>query len=156
MAIPSFNFDDLKNETMNFPMIAKPAGGRSSEGLLKVQNMEHIINAGIDVDDYIFQPIINGDIITVDYIRSKEEDVVIARKELIRTKNGAGIVVDMISDVILNKIVKEIGRELDLIGCVNIEFIYNTEGYHLLDFNPRFSAGIAFSIMAGYNFPLNL
>lgn len=33
-----------------------------------------------------------------------------------------------------------------------MEFIKNDKGYYLIDINPRFSAGIAFSCKIGYDF----
>ena len=33
-----------------------------------------------------------------------------------------------------------------------MEFIKNENGYYLIDINPRFSAGIAFSCKTGYDF----
>lgn len=33
-----------------------------------------------------------------------------------------------------------------------MEFINNEKGYYLIDINPRFSAGIAFSCKTGYDF----
>lgn len=36
-----------------------------------------------------------------------------------------------------------------------MEFILNNGKYYLIDINPRFSAGIAFTICSGYNVVLN-
>ena len=46
-------------------------------------------------------------------------------------------------------------QTLDIIGCINIEFIKSENDYFLMDINPRFSAGIAFSLLAGYDFIQN-
>lgn len=74
------------------------------------------------------------------------------RWEYIRTKNGAGITVEIFYSKSLENIVKQIGNDLDINGCVNIEFIYDGDKYYIIDINPRFSAGIAFSKLAGYDF----
>ncbi|MFQ9705363.1 MAG: ATP-grasp domain-containing protein [Enterocloster clostridioformis] len=37
-------------------------------------------------------------------------------------------------------------------GCVNMEFIEDRDGvYHMLECNPRFSGGVEFSCLAGYD-----
>ncbi|HQI41287.1 MAG: hypothetical protein B6D44_02100 [Ignavibacteriales bacterium UTCHB2] len=133
-------------------IIAKPRNGRSSEGLLRInKNIEQIKQLE---NKYIYQPEIKGTIITIDTIRDQYNNIVsIARKELLRTINGAGLVVELFYDKRIFKIAKVITSALNIVGCINIELIYNNnDNYYLLDVNPRFSAGIAFSAIAGYNF----
>ena len=94
-----------------------------------------------------------GNIITVDYVRnaSTRESFCVPREELLRTKNGAGITVRIFSDKELVELVSHIGETININGCVNLEFIKNDGKYYLIDINPRFSAGVAFSLMAGYD-----
>ena len=41
---------------------------------------------------------------------------------------------------------------LGIRGCVNMEFIEDRDGvYHMLECNPRFSGGVEFSCLAGYD-----
>lgn len=102
---------------------------------------------------YIIQPHIEGPVITVDYVRCDQSghDFSVPRKELLRTKNGAGTTVEVFEDKELSNIVSYIGKTLNINGCVNMEFILNNGIYYLIDLNPRFSAGIAFSKVAGYD-----
>ena len=149
--IPHYTNLELNNAEI-YPIIAKPKMGRSSEGRFKLENPNQlsIIN---DLDAYIFQPFIDGKIITVDVIRDKYENIIsVSRKEHIRTINGAGIVVEIFKDKLLDDIVTQIANRLNIIGCVNFEFIYTDKEYYLMDVNPRFSAGVGFSCIAGYNY----
>ena len=41
-----------------------------------------------------------------------------------------------------------------LVGVVNMEFIQNGDRFFFLEINPRFSGGVGFSVLAGYDFPL--
>lgn len=149
--IPTYK--DIKH--VKFPIIAKPQNGRSSEGIIKIESLGDLPKNLSQRLDYIFQPIINGSIYTVDYIRQKDGiDYSLARKELIRTSNGAGISVEIIEDKKLVNLASEIGNKLDIKGCVNMEFIHNNNDFYLMDINPRFSAGVGFSFLAGYNFPV--
>ena len=49
-----------------------------------------------------------------------------------------------------------IAEKLNVKGCVNFEFIKNNDGnYYFLECNPRFSGGIEFSCIAGYDYIFN-
>ncbi|MBD2358451.1 ATP-grasp domain-containing protein [Tolypothrix sp. FACHB-123] len=153
LTIPTFEKLDEINTNIFKDVIAKPRRGRSSEGVIKFSKIDNLKNYLFDRDDYIFQPIIEGTFITVDTIRNDNGNhVSISRKELLRTKNGAGIVVELFRDKQLEKIVNNITDYLGISGCINIEFILYNGKYLLMDINPRFSAGIGFSIIAGYDF----
>ncbi len=139
-----------------FPYIAKLRNSRSSEGLIKCENSDDISFVR-NKKNYVIQNYIKGSVVTVDVIRSEitGEIAAISRKELIRSANGAGLVVKTFHDNNLSKIVRHISNKLNINGCINIEFIYSSKKYYLIDINPRFSAGIAFSSQSGYNFVTN-
>lgn len=137
----------------NFPVpaIAKPINGRSSEGLKRVTKSEELKEL-IGAPNYIIQQNIPGPVFTVDYVRdSFGNDFAVPREELLRTKNGAGTTVRITPDKVLKDTASYIGNKLDIIGCVNMEFILNDGKYYLIDINPRFSAGVAFSNFVGYD-----
>jgi len=152
--IPTFSIKELFNKSI-YPIIAKPKKGRSSEGKFLIEN-ERQLSVIQNKKEYIFQKFIDGKVITVDVVRDKSGNMVcVARKEHIRTSNGAGIVVEIFKDKELEKIVFEIAARFNILGCVNIEFLCNGDNYYLMDINPRFSAGIGFSCAVGYNFVKN-
>lgn len=153
--IPTYKFNELESH-IDFPLIAKVVNGRSSEGVFFVNSKEDL-KRDIDFNKYIFQKVIKGKICTVDYVRSSQtkNDFCLPRWEHLRTKNGAGLTVETFYSEKINRIVSTIGNDLDINGCVNIEFIVNEDSYHLIDINPRFSAGIAFSYAVGYDFVEN-
>ena len=138
------------------PTIAKPYNGRSSEGLSRISTIKELEEIS-KKSGYIFQEMIEGPVFTVDYIRNSytNKDFSIAREELLRTKNGAGTTVRMSNDILLKQLVSHIGNTIHVNGCINMEFIQSKGKYYLIDINPRFSAGVAFSRMAGYNMVLN-
>ena len=139
-----------------FPCIAKPYNGRSSEGLLRNASREQVM-AIENKDVYIIQEQLSGNVFCVDYCRSAKTgvDCAVPRQELLRTSNGAGLTVQMIADESLIKLVSYIGQKLNINGCVNMEFILNDDKYYLIDINPRFSAGVAFSVESGYDMIIN-
>lgn len=156
--VPSVRTTLLTNmpEDFPFPCIAKPYNGRSSEGLLRNATREQV-NAIENKEIYILQEQLSGNVFTVDYVRNAHtaHDAAVPRQELLRTKNGAGLTVQMIADPALIKLVSYIGNKLNINGCVNMEFILNNGKYYLIDINPRFSAGVAFSVVEGYDMVLN-
>jgi len=138
-------------EDFPFPAVAKPVNGRSSEGLIKNLNIEDFEKIR-SLINYIVQEQLEGSVFTVDYVRDTYgNDFSISREELLRTKNGAGTTVRIVQDKVLANNVSYIGNKLNIIGCVNMEFIHYRKKYYLIDINPRFSAGIAFSNKIGYD-----
>src|SRR5690606_28289929 len=108
--IPTYELSEILNAPVSIPIIAKPKNGRSSEGIQRFSNLKNLKSSPLDWKDYIFQPIINGDIFTVDYIRDQHgNEITIPRKELIRTVSGAGLTVETLPDMELSKIVSEVG-----------------------------------------------
>src|SRR5690606_38528869 len=150
----SYSIENI--EKANYPLIGKPRNGRSSEGVF-ILNSADDLSANKDYSNYIFQEIIKGNVITVDVLRSKEthEIRLIPRKELIRTKNGAGLTVELFFNEKLNSLVQQICKILNADGVFNMEFIQTEEEYYLIDINPRFSAGIGFTCLMGYDIVYN-
>lgn len=156
--VPSIKTCLLKDipEDFPFPCIAKPYNGRSSEGLIRNATKEQVL-AIENKESYIVQEQLAGNIFTVDYVRNEisGKDAAVPRQELLRTKNGAGLTVQTCGNSALIQLVSYIGKMLNINGCVNMEFISNNGKYYLIDINPRFSAGVAFSVANGYNMVLN-
>lgn len=138
------------------PAIAKPYNGRSSEGLHRITTSWELQEFS-HRDGYILQEQKEGPVFTVDYVRCVRtgRDFSIPREELLRTKNGAGTTVRIVNDNRLTAMVSHIGEIIGVNGCVNMEFIYSDGDYYLIDINPRFSAGVAFSRVAGYDMVLS-
>jgi carbamoyl-phosphate synthase large subunit len=157
--IPTYSLNNIDISAIGFPLLLKPKNGRSSEGILKIENSHDLKYAQSNpkFSKHIAQPFMSGSIYTVDVIRNSKSKKIIAipRCEIIRSTNGAGISIKICNDTILINISKIIAEKLSIIGCINIEFIKHKEVYYLMDVNPRFSAGIAFSILTGYNIVKN-
>jgi len=162
--IPSVPLCEADPLALDFPLIIKPLNGRSSEGLHRAADRKELqsILSGIPEDgrgeadrkDYIIQPMIRGNIITVDIVRDTRGNcVAIPREELLRTHNGAGLSVRVFRNKGLERTCMRLAEGLNVTGCVNMEFIFE-EGSGILWFlecNPHFSGGTAFSCKYGYN-----
>jgi len=149
-------------EALTYPLVLKPVDGRSSQGLRMVDDAGEMAWAveqcrGV-VDRYLVQPKISGNITTVDVIRCPETESVVClpRRELLRTLNGAGTSVEIYRNPRLEEQCRKLAEQLDIRGCVNFEFIEHVQKdgsveWFFLECNPRFSGGVAFSCMAGYD-----
>jgi len=157
--VDSYDSEKIKSTAVSYPIVCKPVNGRSSRGLKILYDSESLYGFydRIDPETYLFQPYIDGNIITVDVVRDRSGSCcVVARRELVRTSTGAGISVRIFRDHVLEKSCKKIAALLNIIGCVNFEFIEADVGKHyFLECNPRFSGGVEFSVLAGYDFVTN-
>lgn len=157
-------YGDLK-----YPLVIKLVDGRSSQGL-RIVNTAKEMELAVEIcrenaEQYLVQPKISGPVITVDVVRNAKtgETVCIPRRELLRTPNGAGISVYVFKNAHLEKQCRDIAETLNIHGCVNFEFVEEKmpeekDGpgvWYFLECNPRFSGGLAFSVMAGYDMVRN-
>lgn len=152
--IPTFDYNNYLNKCNIFPAIGKKIQGRSSEGLTVFEEASEMRLSKYNSRDYIFQPYIEGSIIVVDILNCpiQKKMIYVARKELTRTSNGAGIAVEIVDSNEVRELVVSFCNQLEIKGCINVEFIKKGSDYFLMDINPRPSAGVVFSNFAGYNF----
>lgn len=154
--IPTRMLTDCPKPPFDFPMVCKPFDGRSSQGLRYVQNEMDFYSIASDENakKMVIQPYIEGSVVTVDVVRSVGGAVTVAlpRLELLRTLNGAGTSVKVFPDDDLEQKCIALANALDVIGCINFEFMVDGGGkYHFIECNPRFSGGVEFSCLAGYD-----
>lgn len=142
-----------------FPVICKKIDGRSSCGLYRFYTAKQLFAFLEDKgEEYLVQPVIDGDIITADVLRDREHQtcVVFAREELLRTANGLGITVRVFHDECLEVLCRSIAERLNILGCVNFEFIRDKKGtYYFMECNPRLSGGVKYSVLSGYHYIVN-
>lgn len=141
-----------------YPAVCKPIDGRSSSGLFTATCADDVRRAVSDADAsrYCIQPKLSGRVVTVDVVRQDAQVVAVARRELLRTLNGAGTTVEVFEHEELCALCARIARVLGVAGCVNFEFLEQEDGgFRFLECNPRLSGGVAFSCMAGYDMVAN-
>ena len=150
--IPTYTADTLPPGAA-YPLMMKPLHGRSSQAQVIAHSPEEMRFALTHRDDYILQPFLTGEIFTVDCARDARGNVVtLARRECLRTVNGLGTAVETLPDHELNAVCRAIVTFAGVVGAVNIEFIQHEGAYFFLEVNPRFSGGVGFSCLAGYDF----
>ncbi len=157
--IPTWRLGDFAHPPLEFPLLAKPRHGRSSEGIFIIEDQADYdyLRMKREHSKFIVQPRMVGSVCTIDLVRHKHSGscVAVARKELLRTSNGAGLTVQILRDENLVRTAHRIAERLDINGCINIEFLVHAGQPMLMDINPRFSAGVSFSLLAGYDMIAN-
>lgn len=157
--IKTIDIKEARFMDFSWPLIAKPRWGRSSEGQVNIPDAGALRFWGerLAEQDYVVQPFHAGDVLVVDVVRQYDSGVSVAmtRQELLRTTNGAGMAVRMLPGHVCGVQAAEAAEILDLQGCINLEFLLVDGTPLLMDVNPRFSAGVAFSIRAGYDMVIN-
>ena len=157
--IPTLDLQDERQFSFSYPLLAKPRRGRSSEGQVDIPDVVALQfwRAKLTQQDYIVQPRCFGDVFVVDIVRQPDgrRSIAMTRRELLRTPNGAGMAVQMQPGHPCDALGLEVAESLGLYGCVNMEFLVVDGNPLLMDVNPRFSAGVAFSMMAGYDMVAN-
>ena len=153
-SIPCCHLENYKLTPDFFPLIIKPINGRSSQGIMHAKTLEEFLDLyPLIPENSILQPFISGNIFTVDVARDIFGNVkTLPRCEWLRTVHGLGTTVQTYINHPLNDICKNIANNLNFVGVVNIEFIQKDDKYYFLEVNPRFSGGLAFSLLAGMNF----
>lgn len=157
--IPTWTMENPAVDDLPFPLHAKPRDGRCSEGLARILDKEDLIylRKKLMGRPYVVQPLLDGDVCVVDIVRRRDNGqwAAMARQELVRTSNGAGVTVRMLNEPALIDAARQIATTLDLDGCINIEFLVGGEWPLVMDINPRFSGGVAFSRLSGYDMVTN-
>ncbi len=152
--IPNVNIESI-TEYSSFPYICKPECGRSSEGIIILNNLNDLSFYRDRIKtDYLIQPYINGSIYCADVVRNPitGKVVVASREEILRTNKGLGTTVQIKRDDQIERTCRELADRLNISGCVNFEFIRSDEGVlFLLECNPRFSGGVGFTYASGYD-----
>lgn len=155
--IPTWRLED--SPELSLPLIAKPRDGRNCEGLMQVRDEDFLryVRQRFSGRDYIVQPLMPGDVCVVDVVRQQSTGAwaAMARQELVRTPTGAGLTVQMLADPQLVEMAGQVARVLGVNGCINMEFLVQDGEALLMDVNPRFSGGIAFSHLSGYDMVAN-
>lgn len=165
--IPGMRLSEVKAEEVTYPVVVKPCNGRSSQGLFVVENqvrMSRLMEEHVqEADNYLVQPKISGSVVTVDVVRDQKRGTIccLPRRELLRTVNGAGTSVYVFRNEELERQCEAIAEAIGIEGCVNMEFVETDETadsrgrWYFLECNPRFSGGVSFSCMAGYDMVMN-
>ncbi len=146
----------VNKDDITYPSFAKPISGRASIGCEKIVDefaLDYVIHK-VNPEEFILQNFVEGEFFAVDFIRDikSKKFFCVSRQELVRNKNGCGTVVKITENKDLEFYTKKIAEILNYNGVGNIEFIKHDGRYYMLEVNPRFPAGTAYTVMSGADF----
>ncbi len=154
--IPTLMVSETDELPWSFPVVVKPYDGRSSQGREYINSDEEWATYKEKRADSrsIVEPFVSGPLVMVEVVRQESTGkcVCITRRELLSTPHGCATTVRVYSDPELEAASRALAEHLGINGCVNFEFIRHEDGRHfLVECNPRYSAGLEFSYLAGYD-----
>lgn len=158
--IPTLMVGEVDTPPWDYPVVVKPLDGRSSQGREFIHSPEEwrTYKDKRATDKSIVEPYISGPIVMVEVVRQKDTGraIAITRKELLDTPNCLAITVEVRPNPALEEATLSLAEKLDVNGCVNFEFFEHEDGtFYFCECNPRYSAGLEFSCLSGYDMVAN-
>lgn len=165
----------LNNNQVSLPLIIKPRNGSASVGVEIAHNLEdlkigyeqvvqEIKETPLDDDsskdahdNIIIQKVIEGDKFSVDMFNDLNGNFLtsLIRKQLdMRGGDIDRCITENPPE--LTEIAKRMGENLGHAGYLNADVYYDGSDYYVIDINPRFGGGYAFSHKAGANIPASI
>lgn len=146
---------DIDAAELKFPVFVKPSSGRASNGCKKITNKAEFDLYCTDIDkrEYIIQEYVEGEFFTVEFVNDLKHNkcVSLVRQELVRNKNGCGVVVKTVKNAYLENVTEKLINQIGFYGAGNCEYILDNGKYHLIEINPRMSACTDYSMRSGLN-----
>lgn len=164
--------DALAREEVSFPLIVKPRNGSASFGIEIVNSEEEMESAyklaieklretpiardsQYSVEENIMvEEVIEGEKYSLDIVNDLEGNFLtaFARKQLAMRGGDVDRTITSHKDELLN-LGRRIGINLKHNGYINTDVFFDGEDYYVIDINPRFGGGYAFTHHAGANIP---
>ena len=148
---------DLADGTAHFPLFAKPATGSASADIRTIkthQQLTQVLGQNSDTD-MIVQDFMDGEPIDVDvYIDMITGEVVsLFAKKKLRMRAGTADKSVSFKDPALERFIIDFCKVAGLRGAVDIDLFATSEGYSLLEVNPRFGGVYPHAYECGVDFP---
>ncbi|MDL4841982.1 ATP-grasp domain-containing protein [Aquibacillus rhizosphaerae] len=162
----------LENNEVSFPLIVKPRNGSASIGVEIANNLEdmrfayqHAVQMIKDSplddatykkpeDNIIIQDVIDGDKFSLDIFNDLNGNYLACfiRRQL-AMRGGDVDRCTTVNTTELLDIARKMGENLSHTGYLNADVYFDGNNYYVIDINPRFGGGYAFSHVAGANIP---
>ncbi len=162
----------IDRKEVEYPLIVKPRNGSASMGVKFAYNLKdlkfaydnavrEILDSPLNEDsqkkpeeNVVIQEVIEGDKFSVDIFNDLDGNFITSlnRKQLSMRGGDIDRCITVNSPDLM-EIGRKIGQNLGHVGYINADVYYNGEDYYVIDINPRFGGGYAFSHRAGANIP---
>lgn len=162
----------LENEEVSFPLIVKPRNGSASIGIEFVNTVEDMkfayqhaertiedtplndVTNKKPEDNVVIQEVIEGEKFSVDMFNDLDGNFLASfiRKQLDMRGGDVDRCITVNTPELVS-IAKRTGENLGHAGYVNADVYYDGTDYYVIDINPRFGGGYAFTHQAGADIP---
>lgn len=160
----------LDKKEVDYPLIVKPRNGSASMGIAFVYNLDDLqyaydnaireikdspLNDDSEMDadnNIIIQEVVDGDKFSLDIFNDLDGNFVtsLIRKQLSMRGGDIDRCITVNTPELL-EMGQKIGDHFKHIGYINADVYYNGKDFYVIDINPRFGGGYAFSHQAGAN-----
>ena len=149
--------EDIKKNSISFPVFIKPLNGSSSINTFKICNMKELEFFYNYIEQPIVQEFITGEEYTIDcFLDFEGNPITIVPRRRIATRSGEIIKGKIVKDREIINDIKKLLEILKPIGQITIQCMKTKEGIKYIEINPRFGGGAPMSIKAGANSCKNL
>jgi carbamoyl-phosphate synthase large subunit len=142
----------VDSENIIFPFIAKPRTGAGSSNIFVISDLEEFKFISKKYKDLIFQEMLDGSHgeFTCCVYRSSNNEIrtIIFKREL--TAGGYSGYGEVVSNNIIDNLLLDIAKLLDLRGSINVQLRLHKEQPVVFEINPRFSSTILFRHLMGF------
>lgn len=153
----------IKDNQLDFPLIAKPRRGSRSVGIQMINDLEHlnyfleiISNDNLPEEEkHIIQEYVESDKYSIHIFNNVDNkpEIVVGMVNIFRHL-GETFHIKTIKDESLLKLGNKIGEELKHLGPLSVDVQKRKDGtFVVLEFNPRISGGYSLSHYAGADYP---
>lgn len=148
-------YNDINNDTINYPVFVKPVKGSASNNISKVSSKEEIEFLFKNHDNLMIQEFMDGveygADVYIDMITN--EPVAIFTKEKIKMRAGETDKAVSVKDEKLFELINRLVKELGVKGIIDIDIFKVNDEYYFSEVNPRFGGGYPHAYESGVNIP---
>ena len=143
-----YSLEEFLKDPCPFPVIVKPYNGAGNLNIMKADNIDELKLFYRKVPNPIIQQYIEGIHYTIDTFYDGKVRAVIPRKRVkVRDAEVVQACIDL--DPTLIEIGTDVASDLDVLGPLNIQVIYEDGIPYVIDIHCRFGGGTDLSIEAG-------
>ena len=148
-------YNNVSAKTIRFPVILKDLEGNGSKGLQLIEKSRDLISK--KTKKKLIQKFIYGQEYNLDILNDlKGQYLDHCCKLKIEMRDGETFKAKIVKNKKIDKLAKVISKKLKHIGNLDCDLIFSKKKFYILDLNPRFGGGYAFTHISGKNYLLKI
>ena len=141
------------DEACSGEVVVKPRSGSGSRGVKKLGVASAIMSMGIQRDSWILQEVLDSPEVTVDaFYDPKKSYCAIVCRERLEIKSGVSTKVRLFQSDAMRDLARSVAKTFSFTGSFCFQVMRGSEGWVIIDVNPRPGAATTTSLAAGNDF----